>query len=45
MLNLFLALILVCGSFGVVISKTTTDYGVKKNREHTNPLQINREVA
>ena len=31
----------MCGSLGAVISKTTKEYGVKKQREHTEPLRLN----
>lgn len=30
----------MCGSLGAVISKTTKEYGVKKQREHTEPLRL-----
>lgn len=44
MINLLVALILMCGSFGAVISKTTTDYGFRKQRQHTEPLDIDKNV-
>ena len=40
MIHLFVAILLVCSSFGAVISKTTKDYGFKKQREHTEPLKL-----
>jgi hypothetical protein len=40
MLNLFIGIILMCGSFGVTLSKTTTDYGFRKQREHNEPLKL-----
>lgn len=40
MINLIIALFLLCTSFGIVISKTTKDYGVKKQREHKEPLKL-----
>ena len=40
MINLLVALILMCGSLGVTISKTTKEYGFRKNREHTEPLKL-----
>jgi|LakMenE18May11ns_1017448.scaffolds.fasta_scaffold9813406_2 hypothetical protein len=40
MLNLFIGLFLLCASLGVGISKTTKDYGVKKQREHKEPLTL-----
>ena len=43
MLNLFIGLCLICTSLGVTIAKTTKDYGFKKQREHTEPLIIDKE--
>jgi hypothetical protein len=40
MINLLLALILICGSIGATISKTTKDYGFRKQREHIEPLKL-----
>jgi len=40
MINLLIALLLICGSFGATISKTTKDYGFRKHREHTKPLKL-----
>ena len=40
MINLVLALILICGSIGATISKTTKDYVFRKQREHTEPLKL-----
>jgi hypothetical protein len=40
MINLLLALILICGSIGATISKTTKDYGFRKQREHIKPLKL-----
>jgi hypothetical protein len=40
MINLLIAITLICSSFGAVISKTTKDYGFKKQREHTEPLKL-----
>jgi len=40
MINLLIALTLMCSSLGAVISKTTKDYGFKKQREHTEPLKL-----
>lgn len=44
MLNLIIGLILICTSLGATISKTTKDYGFRKQREHTEPLILDREV-
>ena len=40
MINLLVTLILMCGSLGAMISKTTKDYGFKKQREHIEPLKL-----
>jgi hypothetical protein len=40
MINLLVTLILMCGSLGAIISKTTTDYGFRKERQHTEPLKL-----
>jgi len=40
MINLIIAIFLMCGSIGAVISKTTKDYGFRKQREHTEPLKL-----
>jgi hypothetical protein len=40
MIHLVVGLLLVCSSFGAIISKTTTDYGFKKQREHKEPLKL-----
>ena len=40
MLNLFIGLFLLCTSLGVGISKTTKDYGFRKQRHHTEPLKL-----
>ena len=40
MLELSIAILFVCGTFGATISKTTKDYGFKKQREHTEPLKL-----
>jgi hypothetical protein len=44
MINLLVALVLMCSSLGAVISKTTTDYGFRKQRQHTKPLDLDKEV-
>jgi hypothetical protein len=30
----------MCSSLGAVISKTTKEYGFRKQREHTEPLKL-----
>jgi hypothetical protein len=40
MIELLVGLLLVCSSFGAIISKTTTDYGFRKQREHSEPLKL-----
>ena len=44
MLQLILILFFMCGSLGATISKTTTEYGSKRQRQHTQPLQVDKEV-
>jgi hypothetical protein len=44
MIELVVFLFLMCGSLGATISKMTTDYGVKRQRQHTQPLQVDKEV-
>jgi hypothetical protein len=44
MINLLITIILICGSLGATIAKTTTHYGVRKQRQHTEPLRIDKEV-
>lgn len=45
MLNLIIGLFLLCSSLGVTIAKTTKDYGFKKQRQHTEPLTIDKELT
>ncbi len=40
MINLLIATLLLCSSLGITISKTTKEYGIKKHREHTEPLKL-----
>jgi len=40
MINLIIAILLMCSSLGAVISKTTKEYGFRKQREHTEPLKL-----
>ncbi len=40
MINLLISILLLCGTFGVTISKVTKDYGFRKQREHTKPLKL-----
>ncbi len=44
MINLLIGLVLVCSTLGVTISKTTTKFGVRKQREHTQHLKIDKEI-
>ncbi len=44
MLNLIILILLVCSSLGMTLSKMTTEYGVKKYRQHIKPLQLDKEV-
>jgi hypothetical protein len=40
MIHLFIGILLVCSSLGAIISKTTKDYGFRKQREHVEPLKL-----
>jgi hypothetical protein len=40
MINLLIVLVLMCGSLGATLSKTTKEYGFRKQREHTEPLKL-----
>lgn len=40
MLNLMITILLICGTLGATLSKMTTDYGFRKQREHTRPLKL-----
>jgi hypothetical protein len=44
MLQLVLILFIMCGSLGATISKTTKEYGRKRQREHTQPLKVDKEI-
>jgi hypothetical protein len=43
MLNLLIGLILLCSTFGITLSKVTTEYGFRKQRQHIKPLVIDKE--
>lgn len=45
MLNLLIGLFLLCSSFGITLSKITTEYGVKKSRQHIKPLILDKELS
>jgi hypothetical protein len=40
MINLIIAILIMCSSLGAIISKTTKEYGFRKQREHTEPLKL-----
>jgi hypothetical protein len=44
MLNLIIGITILCTSLGVTISKTTKEFGVRRQRQHTQPLSIDKEV-
>jgi hypothetical protein len=44
MIQLVLILFIMCGSIGVTISKMTTEYGPKRQRQHTEPLKVDKDV-
>lgn len=44
MLNLIISLLILCSTLGATISKLTTDYGFRKQRQHNKPLMVERDV-
>lgn len=44
MINLLISIFLVCSSFGYAIARTNPISVVKKHRQHTSPLSIDKEV-
>lgn len=44
MLNLIFGLLAICSSFGIFISKTQIESGVKKQRQHTQLLHLDKEI-
>jgi hypothetical protein len=44
MLNLIIGLILLCSSFGITLSKVQTQYGFRKQRQHTKPLMLDKDI-
>ena len=44
MLNLIIGLFLLCSSFGVTLSKTQTQYGFRKQRQHVKPLTLDKDL-
>lgn len=44
MINLILSIFLICSSFGYAIAKTSIPVGTKKQRQHTSPLSIDKEI-
>ena len=44
MLNLIIGLFLLCSTFGITLSKITTEYGFRKQRQHIKPLTIDKDV-
>jgi hypothetical protein len=45
MLNLLIAILIICSSIGATLSKITTDYGFRKHREHVKPLTIDKDLV
>ena len=45
MTYLLIVLFAICGTFGATLSKTTTEYGFRKTREHNRPLTIDKGFA
>lgn len=44
MLNLIISIFIICSSFGYAIAKTTTPVGTKKQRQHSSPLSLDKEL-
>jgi hypothetical protein len=44
MLNLIIGLLVLCSSFGITLSKTQSKHGVRKQRQHVKPLNLDKEV-
>jgi len=44
MLNLIIGLFILCSSFGITLSKVQTEYGFRKQRQHTKPLTLDKDV-
>ena len=44
MINLIIILFATCTSLGIAISKTTNDFGYRKQRQHTTPLKLDKEI-
>ena len=44
MLNLLISLLILCSTLGVTISKITTEYGFRKQRQHNKPLTLDKDV-
>lgn len=44
MINLIIGTLILCSSFGITISKITTEYGFKKTRHHVKPLILDKEL-
>lgn len=44
MLNLIISIFIICSSFGYAIAKTTIPVGTKKQRQHSSPLSLDKEL-
>lgn len=44
MLNLILSIFVICSSFGYAIAKTAVPIGTKKQRQHTTPLSLDKDL-
>lgn len=44
MLNLILSIFVICSSFGYAMAKTTIPVGTKKQRQHTSPLSLDKDL-
>ena len=44
MLNLLMSIFFICSSFGYAIAKTSVPAGTKKQRQHTSPLSLDKDL-
>jgi|LauGreDrversion4_2_1035121.scaffolds.fasta_scaffold163185_6 hypothetical protein len=44
MLNLILSILVICSTFGYTIAKTSTPVGTKRQRQHTSPLSLDKDL-
>jgi hypothetical protein len=44
MIHLLYSILIICGSFGLFLSKTDKSTIIRKNRQHFKPLSIDKDV-